>query len=145
MVKTDYHHHALLFNVWSSLDIASWLVHTAMKPKSWTVRACAVRCRPRRLTDRVTSAARWHFILRQWVTIKPIFLTALAAAVGAAAAALRWVSLQTDRLNAYWPDRPKVRVCRRWPHRARFHVLCLVGLTRNAASWSGRCYSINAT
>ena len=30
-----------------------------------------------------------------------IHLTALVAAVGAAAAALRWVSLQTDRLNAY--------------------------------------------
>jgi len=68
------------------------------------VRACAVRCRPRPLMDWMTAAARWHFILRQWVAIKPIHLTAVVAAAGAAAAMWR-VSLQSETQSAYWPDR----------------------------------------
>ena len=124
--------------------------HTVVKPQSRTVRACAVRYRPRPLTDRMTAAARWHFILRQWVTIKPIHVTAVAAAAGAAAAAV-WkvwrVSLQAGRvrnLRIAQTDRyrPKVRVCRHWPHRARFHILLV---TRSAASWSERCYSTSIT
>jgi len=120
--------------------------HTVVKPQSRTVRACAVRySRPRPLTDGMTAAARWHFILRQWVTIKPIHLTALAAAAAAAAAAVWRVSLQTGRVLIDQTDRyrPKVCICRRWPHRAPSHILCLV--TRSAASWSGCCYSMNAT
>ena len=110
---------------------------------SRTVRACAVRYRPRPLKDRMTEAARWHFILRQWVRIKPIHLTALDAAAGAAAGAMWRVSLQAERLLTRQTDIGSRFVsagvgC--MMHRARFHVLCLV--TRSAASWSERCYSV---
>jgi len=113
-------------------------MHRLVKPRSRTVRACAVRYRPRPLTDRMTAAARWHFILRQWFTIKPIHLTALAAAAALWRVSLQAGSIPNDQTDRY---RPKIRVGCRWPHRARFHVLCLV--TWSTARWSGRCLLFN--
>jgi len=61
-----------VYQVLQSTWFAYWsVVDSGQVGRSRTVRACAVRYRPRPLTDRITAAARWHFILRQWVTIKP--------------------------------------------------------------------------
>jgi len=110
----------------------SWHVHTAVKPWWWTVRACAVRYRRKPPTDRMTAAVGWHFILRQWVTVKPIHFTAVAAPLQQQCGGItytHWV---------YWPVQQIRFSLGCWPLQARFHFLCLV--TRSAASWNGRRY-----